>query len=248
MIILYDNNVYDATSIAGTIDAYGDEALVEPRLSSVAITDGLSSQYIVFSHTSAVAVAYACLYGTNLTSGATVKLEGNSSDSWSTPAVSLTLSYAEKAGTFLGSMASASYAYWRLTITDSGNSDSELTIPWFFYGIALTMPGMDLGQTLSRASNALSKKSAAGQLYGGKKLKPKSAEIVFNDIEDSEKKDIETFIDYCDITHPFIILVWENDLDVEPPIFVSLNELPTWKRNTGHGLLWNMSLKMEECF
>lgn len=244
MIILYNNNVYSAT-ITGDIDS--DDAFTEPRLSSVAVTTGLSSQHVLFTHTAAVDVDYACLYGSNLTSGATVTLEGNTSNAWTTPAASVTLAY--YGGQYIGSFSTTqSYRYWRLTLTDAANTDTHLTIPWFYYGEKLTMPGMDTGQVISKQSNSIVQKSSTGQLYGSKVINPKAAKVAFSDIVQTDKTAIETFTAYCDLVHPFIVLTWEDNLDVEAPLFVSLTEMPEWTRSKNPGLLWNMTLSMEECF
>jgi len=276
MIILYDNEALNAT-ITGTIDSDAESALHEPRLSSVAFTTGISSQYILFDHglLGEAHIQYACLYASSLTDSATVILKCNSSDSWSSPDLSITLT--ENGGHYTGSIDFDNedvfllvdengdyvidengdyiegefkyiYSYFRLTITDSNNAEAFLTIPWFFYGERLEMPGMNPGQIVTRKTTANASKSASGQLYGSKRLKPKSVKIGFTDFDQDKKEEIETFIDYCDIIFPFIVLIWENDLDVEAPIFMSLNDLPEIKRSTDEGLLWTTSIELEECF
>jgi len=276
MIILYDYSAYNAT-ITGTIDADGPDALIEPRLSSVAFTTGISSQYILFNHMplDEVHFEYACLYGSSLTNSATVVLEGNSEDVWTAPPFSITLTengghytgisdeiegddfllvdengdfVVDENGDYIIGEYKVIYSYYRLTITDSSNTETFLTIPWFFYGEKLEMPGMNPGQIVTKKTTANASKSATGQLYGSKRLRPKAVKIGFTDFEQDKKEEIETFLDYCDIVHPFIVLIWENDLDVEAPVFMSLNEMPEMKRSTDDGLLWITELDMEECF
>jgi hypothetical protein len=62
------------------------------------------------------------LLGHNLTSGATLTLEANSSDSWTAPPFQESLSY--RAEDLYKKFTGASYRYWRLVVSDAGNSDN----------------------------------------------------------------------------------------------------------------------------
>ena len=272
MKILYDNEALNAT-ITGSYSTGGNTALIEPVLSSAAFFTTLTGQYILFDHSGLDAVVeYACLYGSNLTDNATVYLQGNPTNVWTSPAFSMTLSASneftnyttddgdyflvdengdyivDENNDFVYGEFKNEYAYWRLYFSDALNPDAVLIIPWFFYGTKLDMPGWNPGATITRKSNAITQKSSTGQLYGSKRIKPKSAKFSFAQIEQTDKELIDEMFDYCDITTPFIILIWENDLDVEAPLFASLVELPEWNKTTDYGLLWSTEMNIEECF
>ena len=150
--------------------------------------------------------------------------------------------------TWTSQTTSIGFKYWRLTVDDPANPDTYIQIADVFLGLGLTMPGMELGQKLGKRSNAVAKKSDSGQLFGLKKIRPTMAEFNFMEVTDANKVLVETFIDYVDLTECFYLLVWENSLDVQPPVYVSLVEIPEIERSTNYGLLWNFSMKCEECF
>lgn len=68
---------------------------------------------------SAQTVKFAALLNHNLTTGATVTLEGHASDSWGAPSYSASMTW-RSPHIFL--VLSQSYQWWRITITDSGNT------------------------------------------------------------------------------------------------------------------------------
>ena len=84
MIILYDNKVYDAT-ITPNSEQTGYEfstALKNTRLSRTGRFVGDASENIVFDFGSALSCDYCVVAGSNLTSGATVTIQANASNAW----------------------------------------------------------------------------------------------------------------------------------------------------------------------
>ena len=73
------------------------------------------------------------LWDHNITVGATITIYGNDSDSWSAPAYTDTISYAENF--ILHPLVSPeAYRYWRINITDTGNPDGYIQISELFLG------------------------------------------------------------------------------------------------------------------
>jgi hypothetical protein len=248
MKILYNNLVNSATITSTTEnpDYLFSTALVDSRLSRVGRTIDVTSQDVKFSFSSAVDVTYIAMTAYNLTSSATVKLQANTSDSWTTPAYELTLTQFDT--WCVGTFTKQTYRYWRLTIDDSTNTDGYIEIGYVFLGEALTMPGMNRAMIIPQKTNSVSSKSISGQLYGDKRLNYKSAEIKCDVIEETERQLIKTFFDYVDVITPFVLLIWEDDLDVEEPIYCNLTEELSWNKLDINGLLWSLSMKFEECF
>jgi hypothetical protein len=67
----------------------------------------------------------------NLTSGATITLQANSSDEWDTPAYSATITWAEDT---LCVFMDQTFQWWRLVAVDAGNPDSYIRASELFFG------------------------------------------------------------------------------------------------------------------
>jgi hypothetical protein len=80
---------------------------------------------------SALAITAFCLSDHNITSGATVKLQANSSNSWTTPAYTLTLTQTDQP---MVNYISQSYRYWRVLIQDASNPDGYVGIGKLYLG------------------------------------------------------------------------------------------------------------------
>lgn len=249
MQILYDNHIENATITPSTENPEYDfdTALNDTRLSRVGRTTSDTNQNIVFSFTGTVDVTYIALLTNNLTSGATVTIEANSSDSWGAPPVQETLTYYD--GYWVTSFTQETYQYWRLTIDDSSNPDGYLELSYVFLGESLAMPPMLRNQKLPKTTTSTSQKSKRGQLYGNRELIVRTANINFAQaIADSYKTNIDTFFEAVETIKPFIMLVWENSLDVEPPMYCNLTKNLEWSRAKGEDVTWNLTIDVEECF
>jgi hypothetical protein len=265
MRILYKNHVLlDATNINPLTEnpLYPfNTGLKDTRLSRSARTTDDSAQTIVFDFGSAKDVDYVALIDTNFQSGATVTIEANATDAWGAPSLGPTAltryagdSYTRPSGDTVSKYdvwmvaASGSYRYWRISINDATNPDTHLDMGACFIGEYLQMPGMDAGQAIPLKSNSIASRSFTGQTQGDRRLKYKSANISFPTITQTEKDDIDDFFLFSDLTTPFILLIWEDDLTVEKPIYATLTKDLDWKKHPLNGLLWTLSLDFTETF
>lgn len=245
MKILYDNKVVGSSiSVSSELTGYlFINAMNDPRLSRVARTSGTDDEYIKFNLGTATNISDVCIMGHNLSNSATVTLQANSSDSWTSPAFEQVLTVDD---IIYLNFTVENYQYWRLSIQDASNTAAYLQFAYIFLGTALTMPGMETGQAIPINSTSVSSKSFSGQIYGDKRIFLKSAKITLPIIEQAEKVLIDAFFEYVDIVTPFVLLIWEDDLDVEAPIYCALTKPLEWSRVQGSGLLWSLSLEFEE--
>ena len=99
MIICYDNKVLDAT-ITASSEQPGYPASVslkDSRLCRKWKPYGVTGEYLVFDMGSAIGATNCIIANNSLTATATVRIEANSSNSWTTPAFSAVLSqYGDK--------------------------------------------------------------------------------------------------------------------------------------------------------
>lgn len=247
MKICYDNEVMNATITSFSENPYYlfSDGLKDSRLSRVGRTLAVSSQWIKFAFPVAVSADSVLIANHNLTAGASVKLEGNASDVWTSPALSVTLT---PDSIVYSTFSSASYQYWRITVNDVSNTDGFIQIGSVFLGDSLTMPGFDTVGTVFGKSSSSRSISVSGQAYGQKRLIYKVADINFPDVSSIEKIAIETFIETVDTTDPFWLIIWENDTAICPPVYMILDDYPELKKNAGFGLTYNTSMKMREVF
>ena len=116
------NNFIDSVS-AGSIVASSDLPnfevinLQDQRLSIKWATDSMTSQTVVvtFPSASAYSVTTVAILGHNITSGTSVLIEANTSDSWGAPDYSTTLTVIET-GAILKFISAQEYQYWRFVI------------------------------------------------------------------------------------------------------------------------------------
>lgn len=101
---------------------------------------------IVIDLGSAKAVQCAALIHTNLTSGMTIGIQGNASDSWGAPSYDETITYKERNQVKIFSSAET-YRYWRFTF--GGGSLSNVKIGQIFLG-PIFQPEINFGYNYSR--------------------------------------------------------------------------------------------------
>ena len=124
------NNLIQA--ITPTISTFAADSdypvanLTNWRVSKRAGFDTAKSGELVFDLGSAQTVDACILFNHNLTSGATVKIQGNATDSWGAPSVDETITYV--VNDMYKEFTGGSYRYWRLTIADAGRAANDIKL------------------------------------------------------------------------------------------------------------------------
>lgn len=248
MKILYDNQIFNATinALTENPDYPFTTALIDTRLTKIGRTLDVDDQTFLFSFSAAIDADYFTILNHNFTDSATVKIQANTSDSWGSPALDETLTVEDTI--IINFSSTETYQYWRLYVDDPTNTDGYLEFSYCYLGEELVMPGMNRAMIIPYKSNSIATKSQSGQLYGDRRLKYKAAQITFNIVDETERQSIIDFWDTVDVVRPFILLIWEDDLDVEPPIYCALTKELEWNKLDLNGLLWSLVLDFEECF
>lgn len=249
MRILWDNKLLDMTITPGTesID-YPSSNIIEPRLTRYFKTENDADQEIVFSAAAAVTASYIAIVSHNISSGATIKLQGNTSDSWTTPAFEETVTWAS--GTIVHAFTSHSYAYWRLYIDDD-NTDGYITIGYVYLGTYLQMPGMEPDQQIEYDTKE-------GYLFRAGKINfPRVSNTLRASINEMFAAVRTGTVDfsasgqfYADgDVKPIIVLIWANDLDVEDSIYCIIEtDKLAWKKTENSAYPWKATLEFREVF
>lgn len=250
MIILYDNKITDATITASSENPLYpfDDAFADDRLSRVGRTVSATSQTLVFDFASGnPEVDAVAILGHNISASGSITVEANTSNSWGSPAFTDTLDlYDEWIALFANTQ---EYRYWRLSITDPGSTDGYIEIGQIYIGSQLDMPPMIRNQKLPKLTSSTSQKSVNGQLYGDRRLMYRTGSIQFAQaIPHTYKTNIDTFFSTVETIKPFILIVWEESMDKESPMYCCLTKQLEWSRYGSDGLLWDLSIEVEECF
>jgi len=246
MQIIYNNLAASATFTGLTEHPrylYAD-TMARTQLSTYARTLDVDDQWIKMTFTATVAVDYFAILSHNLTSAAVVHIQANASDVWTAPSVDEVVTVA----TLITHKftATKTYRYWRVTIDDPTNTAGYIQFSKMWLSSYLQMPPMSPDATLPYTSNSDISESITGQLYGDKRVRLASFEIAFPSIiTDTQRKAINTMFDVVDITVPFILLLWEDSLTVQPALYCSLTESPAFKKDA-QSLLFSTSIKMKE--
>lgn len=249
MRVLYNNYVKSAT-ISALTEYPGfdfDSALKDTRRSRIGRTLAVEDQTITFDLGSARAIDYIVIFNHNFTDSATVTIQANSSDLWTTPPVDQTLTVADVINYNFSS--SQTYRYWRLTVDDDTNTDTYLEISKVYIGSYLQMPYMSRDMEIPTASTSDVQESVGLQAYGDSGVIYKYGTVNFPVIADADKILMETMFNTIDKYIPYVLLIWENDLTSQPPLYVRNTADFTFKRVADlSGKKWSLSFSFKEAF
>jgi len=226
MVFLWDNYINNNGLSTSVTTNNGElDSLTDPNLSNGFKLNG-STGWIVMDLGSSLPVTDFIVAGNNVTSGyTTLLLEGNDTDEWSSPSTSKNLDlYAN--GHFGTSGIDSTHRYWRVTVTD--NTVTNVQLGWMIMTSRLQLPGIDKRTDLEYYSNTDKKLSISRQLYADTNEVYFKGAFTFPMIYDYNYeiggKTICTREDILEFWYtnkgaiPFIMIVWENDLDKFPPV------------------------------
>ena len=161
MILAYDNEVFNATiSMTNEAPLFPRTNLKDSRLSRYTGVLGTETRITFNVNAQAQMVAIA---GHNLTTSATVKIEGNATNDWTSPAFSETITYNEDM--LVNIFAPATYQYWSISIDDSTNTE-DLKIGGVFLGDYVKLQNTFAHTVTDRLIDTTTRSvSLSGQVY-----------------------------------------------------------------------------------
>jgi len=280
MLVLYKNMLSDAT-ITPTTEAIGYEASVSLKDTRMArkwrTTTAASVQRLVIVPPLDMVMAQYCIIGGhNLTSDATVILEGSDNGSSyttigtvapirvsnyledengdylvdETGALCVTTDYPSLLAVDNDlralSFTMTGYKYYRISITDTTNADGYIEIGKIFLGESLELPQMMPEMEIPTTTTSDTSSSLSGQRYGDRRAMLKTASIKCPSIDNDNRSNINMWFNTVDIIDPFWLIVWESDLWAEYPIYCALTKGLQWKKLTT-GQDWSLEFEFLEC-
>jgi len=247
MIILYDNLVNDASisSFSQNPNFTWSDAFNDNVLAHVGRSIGDSAEWIKFTFTSAVNATDIFIFNHNFEAGATVKLQGNATDIWTSPSVDETLTISD---VIYKNFTGGSYKYWRIYMDHSASSDGYFQIGKVFLGVPYQIVDPDAGIDTPIIGQPRYSKSIGGQIFGQSTTFLQTFSLNLTSITQAEKDNYDTFITTVNLNNPFACILFESSISSQPPLYCNLAKIGSRKFNSNNGISWDISgITFEEC-
>jgi hypothetical protein len=216
MFILYDNLLDDATlTIPDENLYYGADNLQDTRLSKYYRSNTLSSN-IVIDLGSAKQVTSFFVVDHTFTSSAVVKIQANTTDSWTTPAFELTLSITDYI--LYDFSFDETYQFWRLEFADPTNPEF-VRIGRIMLGVPLSGLYMEPDQVFSVKTTTETATNRTGQTFVKKGYAYKNNTINIKNISHDKEAEIYAMFIANSNSNPVILVIYENDTIKKPPVY-----------------------------
>lgn len=191
MNISYTNNFdSEAVSFSSEVEGYEATNTQDIHLSKYWKTTGITDEWLKINGTLTPQSAY--IAGTNLTSSAIVKIQGNDSDVWTSPTVDITLTLGENE-IWSTTAEMTEQDYWRFSIVDTTNPVAYLTVGRAWIGPLLSVRGPYISFKENQVDTSATTLSISGQVYGDVGYRFKSYSLTYPWWNATEKTNIETF-------------------------------------------------------
>ncbi len=232
MILLWDNLITDATVTPSTERSTKPIANLKNTNLAKYFEMTENSGNIVIDLLDSKEITDFIIPSTNITSGfVTLKLEGNDSDSWVTPAYSVNLEL--YSNTHIGAKdINQTYRYWRVVVDEP--NVTLLRFGYCYIGDRLQLPGFDPSIELSYNNQTTRSFSTSQQVYSDTGVDYFSSNFFFPLIRENsvilDGKEIATREDILEFWYsnkgatPITIVIWDNDRDKFPPVFGVVEE------------------------
>ena len=223
MIIAYDNKYNLSTLTASDANsAFPVTNSQDTRLSKLFKTTGTSVNIVIDLAESLTATGIF-IANHNLTSSATITLEANATDVWTSPSYTNTIAY--NADTIYELFATQTYRYWRLVISDATNPDGVLIFGGCFLGTYLTM--LDTFShvlTESTTDTTVISRSLSGQVYTDNGYIFDSWDLNFPRVTLSGKTSIQAY-KATNRKKPVYVMLDESSTSEFIPSYVTIDDI-----------------------
>ena len=189
----------------------------------------------------------AAIAGHNLSSGATVKIQGNDADLWVGPTVNETIIW--RAGVMTYFFTGSGLRFWRFHFADAANPDGYIQAGRLMLGDHLQMPAVQPDVNLPRRTTSRRVESITGQVYTDRGVSFRVPGFVVPVVTEAERQAMQVMWDEVENAGPLVLVIWEDSLAIENAIYCVLDqdELP-WQLAAEPGVLWNTALQFREVF
>jgi hypothetical protein len=239
----FDDESYELT--ANSEDpSYPIENVKDYQLTKKYWTTGCSDEWVKIDGGASEAITgtFAFIAGHNLTVGATIKIQGNDTDVWTSPTVDETLTWAS--GIIWKAFAEDDLEFWRFTFADAANLDGVIKIGRLWLGTsyfdltAWSDPAFDR-QTVD---TSVITRSVTGQVYGDERITYKEYTFQFPDLSDTDRVNLETMYETVKKTKPILLVPNPSDTTLLPIYGI----ITDWKLSHNIAWRWRASMTISE--
>lgn len=187
-----------------------------------------------------------------LSGSATIKIQGNSTDVWTSPEYSATLTYNENAVTKFGStgLHTSALRYWRVLIVDASNSYGYLEISNIYLGdmIETTQGAIQFPLAIDYLDLGVNQESEMGVIYSTVRQPTRFLQLDWYGLTTSEIEDFNDFIHNFGTSYPFFVCLDPDEVfstdNQDWVLYVRFSEQPSVKLTSPN--FWESSWKIRE--
>jgi hypothetical protein len=221
MIIYNDLKSDSATlTVDDELSNYPVENIQDSRLSRIFKNSSLESA-IVFDMGEDVSVDCIAILSHNFSENATITLQGNDSDSWTSPAFEQDITYSS--GNITLEYTTQTYRYFRLYINDSTNSDGYIQLSRVIIGEYYQPPGILAEAEDSLIDASVKTMSKSGQSYTDLRYKARSMSFNFPIVGTYEKTEMMAVFETLGQATATIFVFGEIGLDISS-LYATINQ------------------------
>lgn len=247
MRFAYSNLVDDATLTASSEDLrFPVENAQDQRLAKVWRTQQATSVTCVVDLGSAQAVDTVAIVGHDLSTSATLTIEGNAADSWGAPTFSTALTALD--GMILKFFASAqTFQYWRFVIDDASAANAYVSIGRLWLGEYITPdPAASASFTVTKRRNDTVTYGRGRQKFATPGVGWRRFDLSFRRTQGTALSSILTMFDTIGTHSSFIFANFDTrrDYPIVEPCYVSLQGDIDFSHTKG--MKFGYSLTLEE--
>lgn len=244
------NNLLDdednvLTSSSDTAN-YEQEKVIDPRLAATWRTTSDTTEWIVFDAGmgNTFTVDSCIVAGHNLTSGATIKFQMHTADSWGTPDLDETLTWRD--GTILKYFTQTSKRYIRFYFDDGSNTDEFISIGRLSAGEYLQITPSSIGKfKISNKRTDKVKDSISNQMYSDIGYGYREFDYKFPSTQYDMIDSLRTVWDTVGSHKPFFFSNFDTRYTEIEPAYVRISSRSFDEQWTGH-LYISYKLRLRE--
>lgn len=206
MIRILYNQIFDSATISSSSEASTsliDDNVVDEFVAKKWRSTGDSTEYLLFDLGSSTTIKMVAIFSHNLTSGATITLQGNDTDSWGSPTYDETVDWSAVA---IVQFLNETLRYWRIVINDASNPDGYIEIGRVCGG-SYYEPAINITDKVRKAINdpSVITESEGRQGYSIVKPKYRTYTISFDLIPLTQQDELETIFRFVGKHKPIVI-------------------------------------------